>query len=487
MADRREFLTMTGAAAVYAALPANVRAAYSTSGRKPNIILILTDDQGYSDLGCYGSTSIRTPNIDKMAQEGIRFTDFYDCASVCSPTRASIMTGCYPKRVGITDVIFPGDTVALNLNEITLAEILRSGAGYTTACFGKWHLGNTPDYFPPNQGFDYWYGLPYSNDMSPLSLYRNLTEIGPETAATQPTLSKRYTEEAVQFITNNAANPFFIYLAHSMPHIPIYASEAFAGTSSQGPYGDVCQELDWSAGQILQTLKNLNLEKDTIVVYTSDNGPWLGLSSDSGTTPFKGGKFSTDEGGFRAPCIVRWPGTIPAGTVCSEVAATMDFYATFCALAGIPLPIDRIIDSKSILPLITNETGAVSPHDAFLYYDQTGTCCAIRSGTWKYNSIAGTLYDLSTDPGEVTDVAGTNTALVASLSAMIQQRSAEISENARPAGNTAVAVTRKSKRYVPSKPLHRSERMVNLQGRIIDTGRPTERRSFLRYALKSRS
>jgi arylsulfatase A len=483
MADRRAFLAMAGAAALYAALPANARASYSSPGRKPNFILILTDDQGYSDLGCYGSTTIRTPNIDTMAQEGIRFTDFYDCASVCSPTRASIMTGCYPKRVGITDVIYPGDTIALNLNEITLAEILRSGAGYKTACFGKWHLGDTPEYLPPNQGFDYWYGLPYSNDMSPLPLYRNLTEIGPETAATQPTLTKRYTEEAVQFITNNAANPFFMYLAHSMPHVPIYASEAFAGTSAQGPFGDACQELDWSTGQILQTLKNCNLDKDTIVVYTSDNGPWLGLGPDSGTTPFKGGKFSTDEGGFRAPCIVRWPGTIPAGTVCGEVASTMDFYATFCALAGAPLPIDRVIDSKNILPLCTNETGAVSPHDAFLYYDQTGSCRAIRSGTWKYDIMAGTLYDLSTDPGEVTNVAGTNTAIVSSLDARLRQLSAEISGNARPAGNTAVAGPRKAKRYLPSKPQHRSGRTIDLQGRVFKTGRPMKNRRFLRSSI----
>jgi arylsulfatase A-like enzyme len=464
----KKFITLIAAALCGIAIIQDLGAAQNQSALSPNFIIILTDDQGYGDIGCYGSTTIRTPNIDKMAQEGIRFTDFYDCASVCSPTRASLMTGCYPKRVSINGVIHVADSFALHLNEITLAEILRSKAGYKTGCFGKWHLGNDKSFLPPNQGFDYWYGLPYSNDMTPLPLYRNLTVIGTETAATQKTLTKRYTQEAVKFITDNAANPFFVYLAHSMPHIPLAVSADFAGTSSQGLYGDACQELDWSTGQILQTLKNLRLDSNTLVVYLSDNGPWLAQGQNAGTTPFRGGKFDTWEGGFRAPCVMRWPGTVPAGVVCPEIGAIMDFYVTFCAIAGIPLPGDRVIDGKNLYPVLTQTPGAATPHETFLYCRQpNGVCDAIRSGKWKYCITTGALYDLSKDPRESTNLAGANAAVVASLRTKLLELDGEITRNARPAGHTGdVAVNHLHGQRFYGATRHASPATVDLQGRV---------------------
>ncbi|MHC4675619.1 MAG: sulfatase family protein [Planctomycetota bacterium] len=361
----------------------------SPGGEKPNFVIFFTDDQGYQDLGCFGSPNIKTPRMDQMAAEGIKFTSFYVAASVCTPSRAALLTGCYAQRVGLPTVLFHNSKAGLNHNETTIAELLKP-LGYATACIGKWHLGHKPDHLPTKHGFDYYFGLPYSNDMHPpskkrdyppLPLMRNQYAI--EYDPDQALLTKRYTAEAIQFITQNQEQPFFLYLPHTMPHVPLFASEKFKGQSKRGLYGDVIEELDWSLGQILDTLQRLGLDKKTIVIFTSDNGPWLEKGQDGGSAlPLRDGKFSVFEGGFRVPCIMRWPGKIPAGKVCSEMASAMDLYPTIARLAGAKVPTDRIIDGKDIWPLMAGAKGAKTPHQAFFYYRRR-ELRAVRSGKWK--------------------------------------------------------------------------------------------------------
>jgi len=434
--DRREFLRLLAAGG--AAVPL-ARFAFGAEqveqARPPNVVVIFVDDLGYDDLGCFwtpnqepGYERIETPRLDAMAADGVRFTDFYVAASVCTPSRAALMTGCYAQRVGLAGprlVLYPGSTIGINPDETTIAELLKA-RGYATACIGKWHLGHLPPFLPTRHGFDRYYGIPYSNDMKPTVLMRDEQVI--EQPAVQETLTERYTNEAVEFITENKDRPFFLYLPHTMPHTPLHVSDTFKGKSKRGIYGDVVECLDWSAGRILDTLATLGLDDNTLVVFTSDNGPWLLRGKHGGKAqPLRSGKCTTYEGGMRVPCLMRWPGRIPAGTSCSEVATTMDLLPTLAGLAGAALPEDRIIDGKDIWPLMAGVNGAKSPHEAFCYYHRY-TLEAVRSGKWKLmferttkqefpyrwggmkkqghkdEIVPEALYDLEADIGETTNL-----------------------------------------------------------------------------------
>ncbi|NNE94252.1 MAG: sulfatase [Verrucomicrobiales bacterium] len=361
------------------------------TAEKPNFIVIFCDDLGYGDLGCYGSEKNRTPRIDKLADEGMRFTSFYSSSPVCTPSRASLLTGCYARRVGMHEaetghwVLIPRNKRGLNPEELTLAETLKEN-GYATICIGKWHLGDQPGHLPTDHGFDSYFGIPYSNDMQaarrgdpPLPLVENETVI--EAPADQSTLTKRYTEKAVEFIEQNHENPFFLYLPHTFPHLPLFASPDFLGKSANGTYGDSVEEIDWSTGQILDCLDRLKLGDNTIVIFTSDNGS-NGRNGGS-NAPLSGNKGSTMEGGMRVPMIARWPGKIPAGSTCEELSTTMDFLPTFCAISGAKLP-EAKIDGHDIRPLLFGEDGAKSPYKAFLYYRRR-QLQAIRWGDWKWH------------------------------------------------------------------------------------------------------
>ncbi|MEO8662915.1 MAG: sulfatase, partial [Bryobacteraceae bacterium] len=323
--SRRSFLSLSAAAAF----------APAATGRTPNVVLIYCDDLGYGDLGCYGS-SIQTPNIDRLATEGTRFTSCISANPVCSPSRAALLTGRYPTRVGVPRVLFPKDTGGLDQGETTMANLLKQRS-YKTKAIGKWHLGVTPQYLPTARGFDEYIGIPYSNDMNPPVLMRNNDVIAQEADQTQ--LTPRYTEEATSFIQNSGNNPFFLYLAHTYPHIPLHASPRFKGKSAQGLYGDVVQELDWSTGEILKTLEKTGVAKDTLVIFSSDNGPWY-LGSPG---RLRGRKGSTYEGGVREPLLMRYPGRIPAGRVSNALISMMDFFPTIAGLTGAKLP-DRPLD-----------------------------------------------------------------------------------------------------------------------------------------------
>lgn len=394
---------------------------------KPNVIIIFTDDQGYADVGAFGSVNIKTPNLDRMAAEGMKFTDFYVPAPVCTPSRAGLLTGCYPQRLsmavmprgtsgGTGLVLFPNSPGGIHSDEITIPEMLKE-EGYATAMVGKWHLGHLPPFLPTRHGFDSYFGIPYSNDMKPCPILRDEEVI--EEPADQTTITERYTDEAVAFIREKKDEPFFLYVAHSMPHIPLYVSEKFAGKSAGGLYGDVIETIDWGVGEILNTLDELKLSKNTLVVFTSDNGPWLIFGDEGGfATPLRAGKGTTYEGGMRVPGIMRWPGTIPAGSVTSEVTSTIDMLPTIAEITGAKVPDDRVIDGHSILDIMKGVPGAKSPHDAFYYY-HGARLHAVRCGEWKLTVenimryediyrpfddpnavIPMALYHLPTDPGE---------------------------------------------------------------------------------------
>lgn len=373
---------------------------------RPNIVFILADDLGYGDLVCYGAKDVATPNIDGMAKEGVKLTTFY-VAPVCSPTRAAFMTGCLPQRVGIGGVLFPRNNHGLNPDEKTLPELLKE-QGYATAIVGKWHIGNQDLFQPLNHGFDSWFGTIASNSQgyypnakryaadcvwregythesilkmkeAPCAMVRDNVVI--EVPADQTQFTQRYTREAVQFITKHKDEPFFLYLPHNMVHIPLHASDAFTGKSKLGIYGDAIQELDWSTGEILRTLKALGLDEKTLVVFTSDNGPHLGQGASAG--PLRGEKGSTFEGGVRVPCLMRWPGQIPASRVIDEPITIMDMLPTFVSLAGGASPADRVIDGEDVWPVIAGAEGTKSPHDA-IYYLRGNSVDGIRSGDWKF-------------------------------------------------------------------------------------------------------
>ncbi len=411
--ERREFLSVSGSAAMgLAATGLATKASGSSSTTKPNVIIIFTDDQGYQDLGCFGSPNIKTPNIDAMAEEGLKFTSFYVASSVCTPSRISLLTGRYAARTGWTSgVVWPGNNKGMSLEETTIGEMFKS-RGYATACIGKWHVGHTTDYLPTSRGFDYYYGIPYSNDMDPVILMQNEETI--EDPVDQTTITKRYTTEALQFIEDNKENPFFIYLPHTMPHVPLHASDDFLGASERGLYGDTVEEIDWSTGRIVEKIKSLGLEENTLIIFTSDNGPWLSKEEDGGSAdPFRGGKMSTREGGQRVPCVMWWPGTIPSGTTCDEIATAMDFFPTIANLLSADLP-SKPLDGRDIYSLMTNPETATTPHSAFLYYGGGGDSPqSIRAGKWKV--YKDKLYNLEEDIEERKDLSETEPSVYQDL------------------------------------------------------------------------
>ena len=394
----------------------------------PNFIVIFCDDLGYGDLGCYGSTVNRTPRIDRMAEEGIRFMEFYSSSPVCTPSRASLLTGCYARRVGLHEdatghwVLIPRSRRGLSPDEVTLPEMLKE-QGYATTCIGKWHLGDQPEHLPTQHGFDSYYGIPYSNDMAqarrgdpPLPLVRGRAVI--EAPADQSTLTRRYTEEAIRFIEDQRESPFFLYLPHTFPHLPLFASEAFKDKSANGRYGDSVEEIDWSTGEILDCLERCGLDENTLVIFTSDNGS-NGRNGGS-NAPLAGAKGSTMEGGMRVPLIARWPGRIAPGALCEEMATMMDWLPTLGGFAGASLP-ERKIDGHDIADLLLAQEDATSPYEALFYYRRR-QLQAVRSGDWKYHlpleqthmnwtspeptspGRKGKLVNLAEDLRETTDV-----------------------------------------------------------------------------------
>ena len=425
--------------ALLVALTAVPRPAHAAPER-PNIVIIYADDLGYGDLACYGHPTIRTPNLDRMAAEGMRFTQFYSAAEVCTPSRAALLTGRLPIRNGMCSdkrrVLFPDSGGGLPPEEVTLAEGLKD-QGYSTACVGKWHLGHLPQFLPTSNGFDYYFGIPYSNDMDrtadapkgreafqkPQIEYWNVplmrnTEIV-EQPAEQTTITRLYTEEAVGFIRKHKDQPFFVYLAHSMPHVPLFRSKEFRNTSLRGLYGDVIEEIDWSVGQVLDALRDLDLDERTFVFFSSDNGPWLTFNLQGGSAgPLRDGKGSTWEGGMREPGIAWWPGTIPAGIVARELGCTMDLYTTSLKLAGAEPPADRVVDGIDLRPVLFGSSqSSAAPRDEMFYY-RGPRLMAVRRGPWKAHLITQPsygvngptthdpplLYNLEHDPGEKFDV-----------------------------------------------------------------------------------
>jgi arylsulfatase A-like enzyme len=431
---RREFLKALGIATTALTVP-GCKSSGEASAYKPNLVVIFTDDQGYADVGCFGAEGFETPNIDRMATEGMKFTSFYSAAPVCTPARAALLTGCYPMRVSTPRVLFPRDNTGLNPDEITIADILKA-RGYATCCIGKWHLGHLPEFLPTRPGFDYYFGIPYSNDMTPVVLVEDEKTI--EVKPDQSQLTKRYTEKAVEFIKKNKDRPFLVYLPHTMPHIPLFVSDKFKGKSKQGLYGDVIMEIDWSVGEILKTLEQLGIDEKTLVIFTSDNGPWLSKGAHGGSAkPLRDGKFATYEGGMREPCVMRWPGKIPAGSTCSEIATTMDFLPTFAKLAGAKVPADRTIDGKDISALMMDPK-AKTPYKEFFYYfeRQLG---AVRSGQWKLvlerkrggEAIQAGLYNLEQDIGETRDVSADHPAEVHRLTALADKIREDIGDSVK--------------------------------------------------------
>jgi len=443
----------------------------ANAAEKPNVIIIYNDDQGYQDLGCFGSPNILTPRIDQLAKDGVRFTDFYSASSVCSASRASLLTGCYWQRVGVPGVIGAGSTGGLKQEHVTIAEILKS-VGYNTAAVGKWHLGDMPQFLPTNQGFDFYFGIPYSNDMFPSrhtkyagnclwregfsidSLNRIFAALEPnnirpisvkekvplllnleciEYPVDQTTITKRYADEGIKFIQKSVSEkkPFFLYLANSMTHTPLFASPEFVGKSKRGLYGDVVEEIDYNTGRILDLLKELGIEENTIVIYSSDNGPWLTKGKDSGSAlPLFEGKFSSFEGGLRVPFIVRWPKAVPAGKTCTELAATIDILPTLASITGAKLP-EMEIDGKNMLDLWKGKKGAKTQHE-FYFYVVTGE--AVRSGDWKYHKSqtftvtkntrkdeSPALYNLKDDIGETKNVIAQHPEIAARLAKALDE------------------------------------------------------------------
>lgn len=450
----------------------------TVQNESPNIVIIFTDDQGYGDLGSYGAENFETPNLDRMAEEGMRFTSFYVAASVCTPSRAALLTGRYPMRVGLPSVIFPRHEIGLNTEEVTIAELLKQ-ENYATQAVGKWHLGAHPDFFPTNHGFDNFFGLPYSSDMSPkaennprdeerqqfplLPLIEDTTIV--EREPDQAKLIQRYTERAIEFIDEHQEQSFFLYYAHSLPHVPLYSSESFEGTTEQGLYGDVIREIDWSVGQILSALEERKLRKKTLVVFTSDNGPWLVFGNHGGSSgKFREGKITTFEGGHRVPAIISWPGRIPAGKVSDKVITSMDLFPTIADLTGTELPRNKIIDGFNIWPIMSGEEGAESPYkDNPLYFYLDDNLEAVRLGPWKLHvaheylgvgeagedgevgeyevrEIERSLFNLEDDPSESKNLAEEHPEIVEQLMELIQDGRNELGD-----GTTEIRGTQRGK------------------------------------------
>jgi arylsulfatase A len=440
---------------------------------RPNIVVIFIDDMGYADIGPFGATAYETPNLDRMAAEGRKFTDFHSATAVCSASRVALLTGCYPERVSILGALRPNSPIGINKDELTLAELCKE-RGYATAIFGKWHLGDRRKFLPLQHGFDEYYGLPYSNDMwprgprgeqlppdakrakeyPPLRMFEGNEVVDEEvTAEEQTVLTRDYTRRAVDFIDRHAKEPFFLYVPHAMVHVPLYVSPEFEGKSGAGLFGDAVMELDWSVGEILAALKRNGIDEKTLVVFTSDNGPWLNYGDHAGSAgPLREGKGTMFEGGYRVPCIMRMPGTIPAGTETGEFCATLDLLPTVAGRLGVELPADRKVDGKDIWPLIVGEDEAVSPHDEFYcYYGRE--LHGVRDRRWKlhlphpYRTLKGKpggkdgypveysqamtgleLYDLQNDVGETKNVAQEHPDVVERLSAAAERARAELGD-----------------------------------------------------------
>jgi arylsulfatase A len=433
---------------------------HAAEERPPNVVIVFADDLGYGDLGCFGARGYTTPHLDRMAREGMRFTDFYAAQAVCSASRTALLTGCYPNRVGILGALGPAAKQGIHDAEMTLGQLLKQ-RGYATAIYGKWHLGHHPQFLPTRHGFDDYFGLPYSNDMwpkHPTAKFPDLPLIeGEKVVATNPDqtqLTTWYTERAVRFIEKNKDRPFLVYVAHNMPHVPLHVSEKFKGKSERGLFGDVIMEIDWSVGEILAALKKHGLDDNTLVIFTSDNGPWLSYGDHAGSAgPLREGKGTSWDGGQREPCVMRWPGRIPAGTVCREPVMTIDIFPTLARLAAAPLP-THAIDGRDIWPLMSGQPGAKRPHEA-LYFYWGRELQGIRSGKWKlhfahsFRSLAGkpggtggkpaeyeqrqtseALYDLESDVGETTNVAEQHPDVVTRLKALAEQAREELGDSA---------------------------------------------------------
>lgn len=471
------------AAQANASAGANAASNKNTAARLPNIVIIYMDDMGYADIGPFGAQGYDTPNLDRMAKEGRVMTDFYVTQAVCSASRAGLMTGCYNVRVSIFGALGPHATHGINASEVTLAEICKQ-KDYATACYGKWHLGHHKKFLPLQHGFDDYFGLPYSNDMWPyhpgvrnlpmeerlkrwpnLPLIRDNEIINPQvTAEDQRQLTTQYTQHAVEFIERHRDRPFFLYVPHSMVHVPLHVSDKFQGKSQRGLFGDVMMEVDWSVGQILDALRRNDLQDNTLVLFTADNGPWLSYGDHAGSAgPLREGKGTMFDGGCRESCVVWWPGVIPAGTKCSVPAMTIDILPTVAHLIGAKLP-DHKIDGKNIWPLLSGEPGATSPHEAYYFY-YGRQLQAVRRGKWKlhfphsYATLSGrpggtgglpaktdraeiglSLFDLEADIGETTNVASEHPDVVRRLSRLADAMRKELGDKeqkgagVRPAG-----------------------------------------------------
>lgn len=445
----------------------------NTASDSPNIILIFMDDMGYGDLSSYGALDINTPNIDRLASEGIRFTNFLSAQAVCSASRAAILTGCYSNRVGISGALFPGAKIGLAKEEITIADLLKQ-KNYATGIFGKWHLGDDKEFLPLNQGFDEYLGIPYSNDMwpvnydgkpalpgtnkhrfPPLPLIRNYEAVDTiNNLEDQALLTSRFTDEAINFIRKNKKKPFFAYIPHPMPHVPINASAAFRGKSKQGLYGDMIQEVDYNVGRIMDALKKEGLENNTLVIFTSDNGPWLNFGNHAGNTGgLREGKGSSFEGGQRVPCIMRWKGKIPGGLVSNQLTSSIDVLPTIAKLTGTQLP-QRKIDGVDLGAILKGDLQA-SPRKTFLYYYRRNSLEAVRRDNWKlvfehqsrsylnqapgFDGFPGNapenvlmkeaLYDLRRDPGEQYDVQANYPQIVKELKALADEARADLGDD----------------------------------------------------------
>jgi arylsulfatase A-like enzyme len=455
-------LTMAGTVGSTPAAPAS-----AASRRSPNVVVLFIDDMGYADIGPFGADQVRTPHLDRMAAEGRRFTDFYVAQSICSASRAALLTGCYTPRVGIQGALFPNATHGLADGELTLAELCKQ-VGYATACFGKWHLGHHPQFLPRRHGFDEFFGLPYSHDMwpqhpwqgerfhfPPLPLIEGDRKLKTMTAADQARQTTWYTDRAVDFIKRHKDQPFFLYVPHPLVHVPLFVSDRFAGASGAGLYADVVMEIDASVGRILDALRRHGIDKNTLVMFTSDNGPWLSYGDHGGSAgPLREGKATSFEGGVRVPTIFWWPGTVPAGTTCSEPAMTIDILPTVARLIGAELPKHKI-DGKDIGPLITGASApeARSPHEAYFFYGPGEQLEAMRSGRWKlyfphtYDTLAGepggrdgipapyhrheiglSLYDLQSDVGETSDVASQHPDVVERMQRLADAMRADLGD-----------------------------------------------------------
>ena len=429
----------------------------------PNVIIIFTDDQGYQDVGCYGSPDILTPNLDQMAEEGILMTDFYAAQAVCSASRAGLLTGCYPNRIGIHGAFMPNSKKGLHHDEVTIAEMLKE-IGYSTAIFGKWHLGDHRDFLPLNHGFDEYFGIPYSNDMwpyhpqqgpvfdfGPLPLIEDSTII--DTLEDQSDLTVQITEKSVEFIKRQKSNPFFLYVAHPQPHVPLFVSDRFKGKSDRGLYGDVIMEIDWSVGEILRTLKEEGIDDNTLVVFTSDNGPWLSYGDHSGSAyPLREGKGTAWEGGQREPCIIRYPEKLEGGKTIKVPSMNIDLLPTIAEMVGVTPP--GHIDGKSMWKLWKGESES-SPQQAYYFYYHTNELHAIRYRNWKlyfphrYRTLSGRpggtggfpadydyvnldsieLYDLSNDIGETKNIFNLYPSVVDTLLKISDLARADMGDN----------------------------------------------------------